>query len=323
MSLPRLALRLRTEADAYMLLEKMRWGKQPVCPHCQSIDKHYFIQPNRPRTTSSGAVTHRRLWKCSACRKPFSVLTGTVMHGTHISIRTWLMVMFDVASAKNGISSREIQRKYGVTPKTAWFLTHRIREAMQTGPLAEMMRGTIVADETWIGGTPSNRHGAKSRAGLGHYGIGTDKISVLSVVNKENHEVRSHIVEDTTGPTLRKVIAEHVDISGSTLHTDKGSHYIAMGKEFIAHETVDHGAGEYVRGEVTTNQAEGYFSQLKRSLDGTHHHVSEKHMARYTGEFDFRYNTHKMSDSERMERIVKRSAGRRLTYKELKDSGAA
>lgn len=145
----------------------------------------------------------------------------------------------------------------------------------------------------------------------------TDKTAVLSLVNTETGEVRSHVVADVTGHTLRKVISEHVDMAASHLHTDESTSYKTLGKEFVSHEAVNHSAGEYVRGSVSTNRLEGYFSQLKRSIDGTHHHVSEEHLHRYLAEFDFRYSTCKMQDSERLQTMVNQSAGRRLSYKPL------
>lgn len=148
-------------------------------------------------------------------------------------------------------------------------------------------------------------------------GRGTDKTAVLSLVNKEAGEVRSRVVADVSGATLGKVIAEQVDMAGSHLHTDMWRGYRPLGSEFLSHETVNHDEREYVRGDVTTNHAEGYFSQLKRSLDGTHHHVSVTHLPRYLAEFDFRYSTRKMSDGARMERIIDHAAGRRLTYRPL------
>ncbi len=202
--------------------------------------------------------------------------------------------MFEMASNKNGVASREIERRYDVTPKAAWFMLHRIREAMKVGPLAAALSGTIVADETWIGGDPKNRHASKPapvrfNPTEGRTNAKTDKTSVLSLIDKRTGEVRSRIVPDVTGPTLRKAIAEQVDMGASVLHTDSWRGYLPVSAEFASHETVNHSDGEYVRGDVSTNMAEGFFSQLKRSIDGTHHHVSTAHLPRYLAEFDFRY----------------------------------
>jgi transposase-like protein len=310
-----LADKLRTEADAYAFLEELRWGDQPVCPHCGSVRKHYFLNPanGTARKTRTGSASQRRVWKCADCRKQFSVLTGTIFHGTKIPVRTWVFVVFEMASSKNGVSAREIERKYNLTPKSAWFMLHRIREAMKREPMAGLLSGRVVADETWFGGKPGNRH----RGGRGHGQ--TDKTPIFALVSRETGEVRSHVVPNVRGHNLRAVLTEHVDPAETHLHTDSGKQYIGLGAEFASHSTVDHSIGEYVRDDVSTNQAESYFAQLKRSLDGTHHHVSREHLPRYLAEFDFRYSTRRDSDAERMDRIVRRVAGRRLTYRKPTD----
>jgi transposase-like protein len=241
------------------------------------------------------------------------VLTDTIMHATKIPVRTWALVMFDMCASKNGTSAREIERRYGVTCKTAWHLLHRIRSAMGTDSVLGSMRGTIVSDETWIGGEPKWRHAWQrigSKQGL------TDKTPVLTLVNMVTGEVRSQVVPNVTGTTLRKVISEQVDMANSELFTDAANYYVQIGSEFASHQSVNHSAGEYVRGNVSTNMAEGFFAQLKRSLDGTHHHVAPMHLPRYLGEFDFRYSTCKMSDYGRMRTLGKKMDGR-LSYERL------
>jgi transposase-like protein len=219
-SIIRLAQRIPDEAAAYAYLEELRWGGTPVCPHCGNEDRCYFLTPanGKTRKTRTGAATQRRLWKCGKCRKQFSVLTDTVMHGTKIPIRTWVFVMFEMCASKNGVSAREIERKYGICPRSAWFLTHRIREAMTENGL-DMLVGTIVADESWVGGKPSNRHG--HQRGTGGQGY-TEKTPILALVNKVTGEVRSRVVTDVSGATLRKAIAEQVNMGASVLHTDSG-----------------------------------------------------------------------------------------------------
>jgi transposase-like protein len=309
-----LADRLRTEADAYEFLEELRWGDRPVCPHCGSIRKPYFLKPKdgSSRKTRTGSASQRRVWKCADCRKQFSVLTGTIFHGTKIPVRTWVFIVFDMASSKNGVSAREIERKYNLTAKTAWFALHRIREAMKREPLAGLLSGRVVADETWYGGKPSNRHGHDPKKSIqGRH----DKTAIMSLVSRETGEVRSRVMPNVKPASLRAVLHEHVDPAATHLHTDGARNYRLIGHEFASHEAVNHDAREWVRGDVTTNQAEAYFSQLKRSLDGTHHHVSREHLPRYLAEFDFRYTTRRDSDTERMECIIRRVAGRRLTYR--------
>jgi len=316
MNVLQLADKLRTEADAYLYLEKLRWNGRPVCPHCGSVGEHYFLTPKNgsSRKTRTGAASERRVWKCSDCRKQFSVLTGTIFHGSKIPVRTWCFLVFEMAASKNGISAREVERKYGLCPRSAWFALHRLREAMKRGPSANPLSGIVIADETWYGGKPSNRHGHK-RAKKDRLQGQTDKTPIFALVSRGTGEVRSQAVPNVRSHNLRKVVEKHVDAPRAHLHTDSGLHYREVAKPFAMHSTVDHSEGEYVsRGGTTTNHAETYFSQLKRSLDGTHHHVSVEHLDRYLAEFDFRYTTCKDSDTERMTQIVEQTGGRRLTY---------
>lgn len=323
LNLRELRKRIENEADAYVLLEELRWPHGPVCPHC-GHDKAYFLKPANGTSRATGpkrTQSQRRVWKCAKCRKQFSVLTGTIFHGTKVPIETWLMVMVQMSSAKNGISAREIERMHGLTPETAWFVLHRLREAMKRDPLAGRLSGTIVADETWIGGNPANKHFNKRvRDEWGNRITCTDKTPVVSLVHKETGEVRSQAVARVNAANLRDVLKQHVDAPNSVLHTDGAQVYRRFQADLVGHQPVDHVAGEYVRGDVSTNQAENYFSQLKRSIDGTHHHVSKEHLPRYLAEFDFRYSTCKLSDSERLQRMVDQTQGRRLTYEPLRDS---
>ena len=319
-----LADQIETEADAYLFLERLRWADKPVCSHCGS-ERVYYLKPANgvSRTTRTRKTqTMRRVWKCGACRKQFSVLTGTIFESTKIPLRKWLFVLFEMVANKNGIAAREIERKYHLTAKSAWFMTQRIREAMKREPLAGLLSGTIVADETYIGGKPKNRHQqGRQRPGTskGLAGTPTDKTPVLSLIDKATGEVRSRVVPNVTGETLGPALREQIDIAKSHLHTDGGSGYRLIGREFLSHEYVEHGppAYEFVRGDVSTNRAEGYFSQLKRSIDGTHHHVSREHLERYLAEFDFRYSSRKLTDTERLNRLMGNVGGRRLTYRPL------
>jgi transposase-like protein len=314
LSITKLADQVRTEADAYKFLEDLRWGDRPVCPHCGSVRPPYFLTPKNgeSRKTRTGTTSQRRVWKCADCRKQFSVLTGTIFHGTKIPVRTWLFVVFEMCSSKNGVAAREIERKYDLSAKSAWFMLHRIREAMRRDPLAGLLSGRVVADETWIGGKPSNRHG--HRKGKGGQGK-TTKVPVLALVSRETGEVHSRVVADVRGGNLRRVIGEYVDAPNTHLHTDRAGAYPVIASDFASHSVVDHKAGEYVRGDVSTNQAENFFSQLKRSIDGTHHHVSREHLDRYLAEFGLRYSTRKASDTDRMAMLAGKVGGRRLTYR--------
>jgi transposase-like protein len=184
---------------------------------------------------------------------------------------------------------------------------------MKREPMAALLSGRVVADETWYGGKPSNRKGHDSRGSMkGQH----DRTPIMSLVSRETGEVRSQVIPNVKGSTLRSVLHTHTDPARTHLQTDQMRSYRKVGAEFAKHSTVDHENHEYVRDGATTNHAEGYFAQLKRSLDGTHHGVSVEHLDRYLAEFDFRFTTCKMSDSERMNRIISRTAGRRLMYRE-------
>jgi len=222
-------------------------------------------------------------------------------------------VIFDMCSAKNGMSAREIERKYNLTAKSAWFMAHRLREAMKREPMAGLLSGRVIADETWFGGKPSNRHGHNPNARKsGH----TEKTPIVALISRETGEARSEIVAVVTRETVSAVLERHTDATNTDLHTDAGKHYRQIGERYASHTYVEHGAKEYVRDDVTTNHAETYFSQLKRSLDGTHHHVTVEHLPRYLAEFDWRYTTCKLSDTERMQGLIGSVTGRRLMYRQ-------
>jgi transposase-like protein len=311
-TLARLSREVVTEADAYRFMEHLRWRGTPRCAHCDSLDVSFIAPSNGiSRKSATGTMSERRVWRCRGCTKQFSVLTGTVLHATKLPIRTWVLVMFEMCATKNGTSAREIERKYGLTTKTAWHLLHRIRQAMAAGSPLGSMRGTIVSDETWMGGKDKWRH-AGQRFGRGPI----SKTPVLTLVNLVTGEVRSQTVRKVNAATLRQAIAAQVDMANSELFSDQAKYYVGIGRAFARHGAVNHTAGEYARGPVSTNLAEGFFAQLKRSLDGTHQHVSPVHLPRYLGEFDFRYHTCKMSDYGRMRTLGKQLEGR-LSYAEL------
>src|SRR5579875_208587 len=310
---------LSDEGAAWELLERLRWPEgQVVCPHCGVIDPaHYFIAARSgERKTRTGQTTYHRLWRCRHCRKQFSVLVGTIFESSKIPVSKWLLAMWLFNAGKNGVSALELQRHLGVSYQTAWFLGHRLREAVTREPLSSLLSGTVVADETWVGGEPKNRHANKrvgSKQGL------TDKTPVVALVHKESGEVRTRVVANVNGENLRQVLTSHVDPATTHLHTDSAQVYMPLGKKFASHGTVNHSIGEYVRDGVSTNEAESFFAQFKRSLDGTHHNVSKDHLHRYATEFEFRWNTRKMTDAERVQKIIGASVGKRLTYRPLTD----
>lgn len=315
-SLPALMDRVTDEVEAYELLEDLRWAGEPVCPHC-GAGNPMFLNPMNgvSRKTRTGSMSVRRVWKCRSCRKQFSVLTGTIFHGTKISIRTWLFVIFEMCASKNGVAAREIERKYDLTPKSAWFMLHRIREAMKREPLVRLLGGTVVADETWIGGKVSNQHVSKRGGKAAKL---ENKTPVVSLVSPATGEARSFVVRNVDAGVLNDIIGNNVH-PGATLHTDESPSYREPGRGVARHETVNHRENEYVREGVSTNMAEGFFSQLKRSIDGTHHQVSSRHLHRYVAEHDFRYSTRKANDAHRAEIVIGQAGGRRLSYKPLRE----
>lgn len=315
---------LSDEAEAWLLLERLRWNGVPVCPHCGTKDeKHYFIASRSgQRTTKAGNPTYRRLWKCraKACRKNFSVLVGTVFEDSKVPVSKWLLALYLCGAAKNAIAAKELERHLGVTYATAWFMLHRLREAMTREPLATLISGTVVVDETFYGGKPKNMHQQGRPQRLpGGAGSKSDrryqKTPVVALISKETGQAHARVVADVTGATLRKAIADTVSMPDTILHTDAAGAYRAIGREMAGHEYVDHGRHEYVRGNVSTNAAESFFAQMKRSIDGSYHSVSRHHLHRYVDEFTFRWNTNKLSDHQRIEALIAGAVGKRLTYR--------
>jgi len=292
-----------------LYLENMRWHGETKCPKCLSTDVHYVTPTNGvSRTTAGGSQSARRVWRCTPCRKQFSVLTGTIMHATKISVRTWVMVIFEMCASKNGVAAREIERKYGLCPRTAWHMLHRIREAMSHDDYV-LFSGDVVVDEVYIGGNPEFRHANDTReVGIGR---GSKKTPVVSVIDVNTHTVRSQVLESVDSKALGDAIRMNVDTATTTLHTDSFRGYLSVGRAMAGHYIVDHKAGIYATDKTNgTNLCENYFAQLKRGLKGTHIHVDPKHLHRYLNEFDYRYSTCELTDSERMADLGTRLAGK-------------
>jgi transposase-like protein len=304
-----------TEADAYLYLQNLRWKGTPICPKCASTDVHYIEPFNGVgRMTAGGSQSERRVWRCHPCRKQFSVLTGAMMHATKISIRTWVMVIFEMCASKNGVAAREIERKYGLCPRTAWHMLHRIREAMSHDD-AFLFTGDVTVDEAYIGGNPEFMH-ANKRHGLA--GRGTDKTPVVTLIDVDTHTARSSVIPYIDSKSLGDVMAMNVDMATTTLHTDSFPGYLPVGRKMAGHYRVDHKAGVYGTDKTNgTNLCENYFAQLKRGVKGTHIHVDPKHLHRYLSEFDYRFSTFELSDIERMQDLGTRMSGR-LSYEKLR-----
>ncbi len=295
----RIAKQYSDEDEAYKFLEGIRWEYGILCPHCGNVGAKFIPSENGGRKTRTGKVTFRRIWRCDECGKQFSVLVGTIFEDSRIPLSKWLLAIHELNADKNGISSCELARKLGITQKSAWFMAQRIRFAMARSSLDEKLDGTVEVDETYIGGLEKNKHANKRIKNAWGRSIDT-KTPVLSSVERGG-SVYSKSLQSVSSKNIRQVLNDRVS-HGAVLETDTLPAYNSVGKEFLAHQMVDHSAGEYVHGNAYTNTVEGYFSQLKRSLSGTFHHVSEKHLDRYLAEFDYRYNTRKIKTATEQKR---------------------
>ena len=289
------------EAAAYAFVEARVWPNGPVCPHCGGVER---ISKMGGKSTRIGA------YKCYQCRKPFTVKVGTVFEASHVPMRHWLQAMFLMSSSKKGISSNQLHRTLGCTLKTAWFISHRIREAMRvTG--VEPMGGagkTVEVDETFIGrleGQPK-----KGRTAWANKNV------VLTLVERGG-SARSFHVDGVRVADLGPIVAANLSRE-TAMMTDELQAYKVIGPEFASHETVAHSKKEYVRGDAHTNTVEGFYSIFKRGMKGVYQHCKEKHLHRYLCEFDFRYSNRialGVDDVARAERALKGITGKRLKYR--------
>lgn len=290
----------QNEEAAFAYVEAKLWPHGPVCRHCGCSDR---IGKLNGKTTRTG------LYKCYSCKKPFTVRMGTIFESSHLPLHLWLQIIHLMCASKKGISTRQIQRMLDCSMKTAWFLGHRIREAMtkKHGVIIEPLGGTGVileADEAYIG-----RDANKKLKGPG------PKESVFCLVERGGR-VRSFHVANVNGANLHSILSRHASTK-SDFRTDEAPVYNGIGYNFASHETVCHSAKEYVRGDVHTNTVEGYISILKRGIVGIYQHVSEAHLKRYVAEFDFRYNYRiklGFDDVARAESALIGAKGKRLTY---------
>lgn len=295
-----------TEEQARKMIEALRWSNGIICPKCGS-DKGAYEMKSKPESKNK---IRDGLYKCKSCRKTFTVTMGTIFEDSHIPLKKWLLAIYLMNASKKGISAHQLHRMLDITYKAAWFMAHRIRYAMTEQPLGQLL-GTVEADETYIGG--KNRGGKRGRGS-------ENKTPVFALVSRGG-ELRAGKVQNVTGTMLKGIIRENVT-SDSRIMTDQYPAYRGLENDFAGHETVDHSVGEYVNGNAHTNTLEGWFSLLKRGVNGTFHHVSEQHLDRYVGEFAYRYNNKKISDSERAKKTVKQVEGKRLVYKDtIKKTG--
>ncbi len=297
------------EAAAFAKLESIVWPQGPFCPHCGECEKVYRIKANAEKRVRLG------LLKCGSCRKQFTVKVGTVFESSHVALNLWLQAAYLMASSKKGISSNQLHRTLGVTLKTAWFMSHRLREAMRAGNLLPFGSdgGAVEVDETFIGRDKTKKpRGQKKGRGYHH------KFKVLSLVDRNAGKARSMVVDDVSAKTLAPLVHENL-AKEARLMTDEASYYTLVGREFADHGVVRHGMGEYGRGEIHTNTIEGFFSIFKRGMKGVYQHCGKKHLHRYLAEFDFRYNGRQalgFSDDQRANMALTGIVGKRLTYRD-------
>ena len=287
-------------------LEALLWPNGPTCPHCGNVDGE--------RITKLQGKAHRPgLYRCAECEKQFSVTVGTVMERSHIAINKWLLATHLMTASKKGISAHQLHRMLGVTYKTAWFMAHRIREAMKDdrkgGPLGGEGK-TVIVDESYIGGKGKNRAYAKTLK---------PKQMVVSLVEHGGRLTSFHVA-NVGADTLREILFTNVDLK-STLVSDESNLYRKTGQAYAEHQKVFHYAREYVgKHGASTNQVENFFSLLKRGIYGVYHHVSKAHLHRYCAEFDFRYNGRDISDAERTAQALGGVVGKRLTYRRTNEA---
>jgi transposase-like protein len=305
---------IRYFADEYVcinIVSQMRWPNGPVCPVCGSVaERQHFLK------------TQKR-FQCRDCGKQYSVKVGSIFEDSAIKLDKWLTAIWLLANCKNGISSYELARDLGVTQKSAWFMLHRIREAMRTGSLDKMGSGgaPVEVDEAFIGGSPKNMHAARRKKLGGRFGIyGDHKTAVMGMLDRETRQVRTKLIPDVTRETLQNEILKQID-RGATVYTDSATGYYDLKVREFVHETVNH-VNEYVRGQVHTQGIENFWSLLKRGLKGTYIAVEPFHLSRYLDEQVFRFNNratkqNPLTDADRFALAVSQISGKRLTYADL------
>ena len=310
---------MHDEVAAFAHVESILWTNGPVCPHCGVVDRAYRLEGVRTKPSKKnpeGKVRHG-LWKCRECKGQFTVRKGTIFEESHIELHLWLQAIHLMVSSKKGISSHQLHRVLGITYKSAWFLTHRIRECMRDGVLAPFgsSGGAVEVDETFIGKEPGVAKAKNARGG-------SHKMKVLTLVDRETKRARSIVVDDLKKSTLVPLLQQNIAREAYVM-TDEARQYqgIGAGKVFDAHGWTNHSAGEYVNladREIHTNTVEGFYSIFKRGMKGVYQHCGKQHLHRYAAEFDFRYNhrvANGVDDAGRCQIAIRSAPGKRLTYK--------
>jgi len=293
------------EAAAFAYVEKRVWPNGPTCPHCGGVERISKMQ---------GKSTRQGLYKCYQCRKPFTVRMGTIFESSHVPLHIWLQAMYLIAGSKKGISSNQLHRTLGVTLKTAWFMSHRIREAMRSDDLSPFGSngGFVEADETYIGVEPTAKL-------YDHRAGGQHKMKVLALIDRSTGQSRARVINWVSADLVMPIIRENVDREARMV-TDESAIYRSLPRFFASHGKVNHKAGEYGRGEIHTNTVEGYFSIFKRGMKGVYQFCGKRHLHRYLAEFDFRYSNRAAlgcNDADRANRLLSGIVGKRLTYQTI------
>lgn len=305
------------EAAAFEHVEAMLWPDGPACPHCGVVDRSYRLEGVRSKATKKNPEGKERhgLWKCRECRKQFTVRKGTIFEESHLPLHLWLQAIHLMVSSKKGISSHQLHRVLGITYKSAWFLTHRIRECMRSGELAPVggNGGEVEIDETFIGNDRTIKpKGVKKGRGYAH------KHKMLTLVDRATRRAKSIVVDNLKASTLVPILQDNIN-GESVVYTDEAGQYRNLARDFDGHDFVRNGQAEYGRGTVHNNTVEGFYSIFKRGMKGVYQHCGKQHLHRYAAEFDFRYNhraANGVSDAERASAALSSVTGKRLLYRD-------
>lgn len=311
---------MSNEDASVELMTQLRWPNGAACPRCGGADPYKLTPKAQP-----GRPARRGLYKCSQCRKQFSVTTGSVFESSHLPLSKWLMAIHLMSASKKGMSAHQLHRMLGVTYRAAWFMNHRLRLAMASNmSLFVKLSGTVEADETYVGGKRrAGRYGYEGKGGRPAPHDQT-KTPVLALVERKGRAV-AFPVERVDGKTLQEAIRKNVHLDAHMM-TDELHAYDGLSMGFASHDTIKHSDGIYAKGNIHTNTAEGFFALLKRGIVGSFHHVSKGHLHRYCDEFSFRYSTRTAlgyNDGERAALLILGAEGKRLTYKTGSSNRAA
>lgn len=303
---------MHNEEAAFTHVEAMLWADGPTCPHCGNCDKVYALKGvrSKPSKKNPEGIERHGLKKCAECRKQFTIRIGTIFEESHIPLHKWLQAIYLMTSSKKGISAHQLHRVLEITYKSAWFMSHRIREAMRNDNSVDFGSGggVVEVDETFIGHKHKKAEGAR---GYAH------KNAMLSLVDRTTGQSKSFVVENVKASTLLPILRANI-AKEAIVYTDEAKQYSKVKDYFADHDFTTHSKGNYVRGNVHTNTIEGYFSIFKRGMKGVYQHCNKKHLHRYAAEFEFRYNNriaNGCDDGVRANVALLSVKGKRLTYR--------